>query len=70
MVTTVDTVELETKVKEMYRHVAQRPAATTTSSWAKVLPCASGTTPNGYGTCPPGPSNRSPASASSSTSPT
>ena len=25
MVTTVDTVELEAKVKEMYRHVAQEP---------------------------------------------
>ena len=25
MVATVDTVELETKVKEMYRHVAEEP---------------------------------------------
>ena len=29
----VDTEELETKVKDMYRHVAEQPEASTTSRW-------------------------------------
>jgi hypothetical protein len=36
MVTTVDTIELETKVKEMYRHVAQEPGG----EWPCLAPIA------------------------------
>jgi hypothetical protein len=36
VVTTVDTIELETKVKEMYRHVAQEPGG----EWPCLAPIA------------------------------
>ena len=38
---TVDVRELETKVKDMYRHVAKSRMASTTSSWAGPSPSTS-----------------------------
>ena len=66
---TVDTVPLETKLKEMYRHVAQEPGGGYHFELGERLALRVGYDAIGYGTCRPGRSSPSRVSASSSTSP-
>jgi hypothetical protein len=66
----VDTQDLEAKVKDMYRHVAQRPDDPFHFELGTPLPCASGTTRTGSRPYLAVPSSRSPVSGTSSTWPT
>ena len=69
MAATVDTDELEAKVKDMYRHVAEEPEGDYHFELGRGLAISSATRPRSWGTFPRGRSSRSPASATSSTWP-
>ena len=67
----VNTEELEAKVKDMYRHVAQQPRRPVPlRARRRRSLSAPGTTPTGSPTCPPGRWSPSPGWATSSTWPT
>ena len=69
MATAVDTQELEAKVKTMYRHVAEEPQGDYHFELAARWPSASATQPMCWTESPRARSSRSPAWATSSTSP-
>ena len=66
---TVDTEELDDKVRQIYRQVAEHPRAASTSRWAGRWPSGSDTHPSCSMPSHPARSNPSPVWATFSTSP-